>query len=454
MTEPVEPPRYRYWGSHKPVARTQPVAVAAGKTAQMKIYEPIDSWGAPFGVSAVEFGQALSELGDDIDTIELHMHSPGGEAWEGVAIMNLLRQHPATVNVIVDGLAASAASYIAMAGDTLTMAPNSSLMIHDASGLCYGQAADMQVMLDRLNGISQNIASVYAAKAGGTADDWRAAMQPETWYSADEAVEAGLADRVLPAKDAKTAPTDRFDLSIFAHAGRDHAPKPFMPSSQCRCGSNGTDVSGDPRMEHKNECPARPKTPAEPPVTQPTDPKEADTMSDTLLDGLRKQLGLADDADEATVLAANAEALTEAADPPKATETAPVIPDGKVLVDAAQWDDVRAMAAKGATAHSRQLAEDRDATIAKAIADGKLSKNPENVAKLKADWDADPEMTAKRIADMAVLYPVAATQGYAGHDGQRTEDGRTVDDTNSLVWSDDEANALGALAGLPKGALK
>jgi ATP-dependent Clp endopeptidase proteolytic subunit ClpP len=224
-------PRYRYWGSHKP-AGVGVVTAKAGKTATMKIYDPIDDWGAPFGVSAKEFGAALDELDSDVETIELHVHSPGGIAWEGVAIMNLLRQHPAKVHAVVDGMAASAASYIVVGGaDRVTMAPNATLMIHDASGLCVGQAADMKVMFDRLEMLSQNIAEIYAEKAGGSVDDWRSAMQPETWYTADEAVSAGLADDKLK-KATADAPTDRFDLSIFAHAGRDHAPAPFMPAAR------------------------------------------------------------------------------------------------------------------------------------------------------------------------------------------------------------------------------
>ena len=108
------------------------------------------------------------------------------------------------------------------------MARNSELMIHDAWGLCVGNAADMRDLAGRLDHFSDNIASVYADKAGGDVATWRAAMAAETWYSAEEAVEAGLADRVVTRKadDAKA----RFDLSIFNYPGRDAAPDPAAPS--------------------------------------------------------------------------------------------------------------------------------------------------------------------------------------------------------------------------------
>jgi ATP-dependent Clp endopeptidase proteolytic subunit ClpP len=194
-------------------------------TAVFRLYDPIDSWGGDWGVSAKEFASALDELPDSINEIRLHINSPGGEVFEGIAILNALRSHSARVVAVVDGLAASAASFVAAGADETVMAPNSELMIHDAWGLCVGNADDMQTMAGTLAHLSDNIASIYAAKAGGTAEEWRAAMGRESWYSADEAVAAGLADRVGK-PDAAEAAQNRFDLSIFTYAGRDAAPAP------------------------------------------------------------------------------------------------------------------------------------------------------------------------------------------------------------------------------------
>jgi ATP-dependent Clp endopeptidase proteolytic subunit ClpP len=195
----------------------------AGAVATMRLYDAVDSWGEWWGISAKEIATALDELPDTVQEIRLHINSPGGEVFEGIAIMNALRAHPARVVAIVDGIAASIASVIAVGADELVMARNSELMIHDAWGLCVGNAADMTAMAELLDHLSDNIASVYADKTGGDPADWRAAMAKESWYSAQEAVDAGLADSV---ETKTTAAKNRYDLTIFTYAGRSAAPAP------------------------------------------------------------------------------------------------------------------------------------------------------------------------------------------------------------------------------------
>lgn len=162
----------------------------------------------------------------------MHINSPGGDVFDGIAILNALRSHQGTVTTIVDGLAASAASFIAQAGSKRTMARNSEMMIHDASGLCIGNASDMREMLDLLDRASDNIASVYAERSGiGDIASWREAMGKETWYSAEEAVAARLADEV-EAKPGETSDlAASWDLSFFAHKNRKEAPEPPAVSS-------------------------------------------------------------------------------------------------------------------------------------------------------------------------------------------------------------------------------
>ncbi len=217
--------RLRALASPTPRPRAEaPRADVADGIATIRLYDPIDSWGEYWGVSAKEFVGTLDELGADIGEIHLRINSPGGDVFDGIAILNALRAHPARVVAYVDGLAASAASFIAAGADELVMARNSELMIHDAWGLCIGNAAEMHAMAEMLDHISDNIASVYAEKTGSDVAEWRAAMSAETWYSADEAVDAGLADRVDRKSDADAKNT--FDLSIFTYAGRDAAPSP------------------------------------------------------------------------------------------------------------------------------------------------------------------------------------------------------------------------------------
>ncbi len=128
----------------------------------------------------------------------------------------------------MDALAASIASVIAQAGNTIIMGRNSMMMIHNASGFAMGEATDLRTMADLLDSTTANIASVYSERAGGTVKHWLAAMKEETWYTAEEAVAAGLADEVAPLpteRDARQAAA-KFDLSVFNHAPTITVPEP------------------------------------------------------------------------------------------------------------------------------------------------------------------------------------------------------------------------------------
>lgn len=197
---------------------------SAGGVASLHIYGAIGGfWG---DVDATAIVPAIRAL--DVATLEVYINSPGGDVWDGIAIRNALRQHSAHVVTHVDSLAASAASFIATAGDEVIMGENSELMIHDAWTIALGNAEEMREAAELLDRVSDNIAAMYAAKAGGEPADWRAVMKAEAWYTADEAVAAGLADRVDTTQPATTdeAVAASFDLSMFAHAGRAAAPAP------------------------------------------------------------------------------------------------------------------------------------------------------------------------------------------------------------------------------------
>ncbi len=166
-----------------------------------------------FGVTAQNFISDLSEVKGDI---ELHVNSPGGDIFDGIAIYNTLRQRDGTVSVVVDGLAASAASFIAQAASPgkLSMAPHSQLMIHEGFGAGIGNASDMRSLADLLDKASDNIAGIYSDRTGKPADYWRDAMRNETWYSDQEAVDEGLADKIL----GKDIAQNSWDLSVYDHA--------------------------------------------------------------------------------------------------------------------------------------------------------------------------------------------------------------------------------------------
>jgi ATP-dependent Clp endopeptidase proteolytic subunit ClpP len=193
----------------------------ASNAADVYIYDEIGYW----GVTAQDFVRDLQDVKSS--AITLHLNTPGGDVFDGIAIYNALRDHRAEVTVRIDALAASAGSFIAMAGDKIVATRNSTVMIHDASGLAIGNATDMREMADLLAKISDNIASIYAERAGGSVDYWRAAMQAETWYDATEARDAGLVDEV-DNRDGDAA-DNSWDLSIFTYASREQAPTPTIP---------------------------------------------------------------------------------------------------------------------------------------------------------------------------------------------------------------------------------
>ncbi|MCT1575692.1 Clp protease ClpP [Oceanobacillus kimchii] len=147
--------------------------------------------------TATTFKDDLDNLGD-ISTINLYINSPGGSVFEGIAIHNMLKRHKAQVNVYVDALAASIASVIAMAGDTIHMPKNSMLMIHNAWTIVAGNSADLRKQADDLDRISNSSKQSYLEKAGDKLSDEKLQemLDAETWLSADEAYQYGLCDVV------------------------------------------------------------------------------------------------------------------------------------------------------------------------------------------------------------------------------------------------------------------
>lgn len=180
---------------------------ADADTTEVLIYEEIGFW----GIAADEFVAELNKI--STKNIKVRLNSPGGGVFDSIAIYNALVAHSANVHVQVDALAASGASIIAMAGDTITMMVGSQMMIHDALGIEIGNAKAMREMAKFLDAQSDNIATVYAAKAGGDMKDWRAMMLAETWLLAQEAVEAGLADEVY-SKPAPESEDDKADEPV------------------------------------------------------------------------------------------------------------------------------------------------------------------------------------------------------------------------------------------------
>jgi len=421
IPDALRPPRWRYWGDRQPpknradMFRVENAAKAAesgsspagGGVATIRMYGPIDSWGGWWGISAKDVSAALEEIGNDVSEIRVRVNSPGGEVWEGMAILNMFRAHRAKITTVVDGLAASAASFIVAAADERVMSPGTQMMIHDASAFAAGDASEMDKARRMLDSVSDSIASIYAGAAGGSADEWRATMREETWYTAAETVESGLADRVAVISDegeTATAGDDpellddvedafeqmvaRFDLSIFAYAGRAKAPAPKLPAASA-AGPNNTDGQ-----------------------------ENAMAFTPEQLTTMRQTLGLSGDADEATITAALVESAQEAAEAVSASATPapaqPVVPQpevpaapsapagptpGTMVIDVSAWDAIQERTKRLEAADAKRRRDERDQVIDQAVRAGKFP-----VARKEAWtalWDKDPEGTRTVIDGLA-----------------------------------------------------
>ncbi|WP_395175807.1 head maturation protease, ClpP-related [Roseibium alexandrii] len=166
------------------------------------------------GFTSTEVLEALAEHGTEND-LPVRLNSGGGLAFEGLAIYNALQAHQGKVTIIVDAIAASAASIIAMAGDEIIMRAGSEMMIHDPSGVTFGTADDHEKAKSALDKLGSQMASIYAARSDNSAEDVRQTMKDETWLIADEAIEAGYADR---AEEAKAKPVSAFDYRVYSKA--------------------------------------------------------------------------------------------------------------------------------------------------------------------------------------------------------------------------------------------
>jgi ATP-dependent Clp endopeptidase proteolytic subunit ClpP len=175
------------WLSYSPRASVHEPAV-------LQIFDQIgEDWFGGSGVSAKAFSQAMQEVGPGPLVVEIN--SPGGNVWDGLAIYNMLRGRQAPVTTRVVGIAASIASIIALAGDTVEIADAALIMIHDPSGMVAGSSEDMRKMADALDQHAEVLAGIYRKKTGRSIESIRAAMKSETWFTADEAIQYGLANR-------------------------------------------------------------------------------------------------------------------------------------------------------------------------------------------------------------------------------------------------------------------
>jgi ATP-dependent Clp protease protease subunit len=165
--------------------------------ATVYIYGTIgEDWWSPEDENrAKEFAQTLDALSPK--PLDIRIDSSGGDVYEGFAIASAINRYAGETHVYIDGLAASAASYIALMADTITMNDFAMLMIHNAWAVCAGNRDELREMADRLEGIDGTIAGIISARSALTREEALEAMSAETWYSAEDAEAAGMCDEIV-----------------------------------------------------------------------------------------------------------------------------------------------------------------------------------------------------------------------------------------------------------------
>ena len=397
-------------GEAKPWYRIQNKASDGGKkTAEILIYDEIDPF---WGVSAGDFANELNAL--DADEITVGINSPGGIVFDGIAIMNALKRHPAKIITRIDGLAASAASFIAMAGDEIQTSKYAEMMIHEARAVVIGTADDLKEMRDLLIRHNESIAGVYKDRAGGELKDWLKQMKNETWFTAEEMVAAGLADTIIEAAeesseaDQAESLKNQFDLTVFNYAGRRSAPAPEIRNS----------VRSEPRKEAKMA-----------------------TLKEQLAEKYGLDAELDDDAFNAALEAALPGQAAPPADPAPASEptseqiAAHAKKIGAVMVDADTLEALKTQSQQGSAAFAAIQAQADAQMVEEAIRAGKIApaardKWMKNLAGPARDTFVDA------LKDLEAVFPVQET----GH-GLNPDPGASMKAPDDLGWFDTAATA-------------
>lgn len=202
-----------------------PLAIDGENRPAILVYDVIDPW---WGVSAEMVNSALNELSGAGD-IDVLINSPGGDVFEATAIHSSLIKNSANIHVHIDGYAASAATRIAMAGDSIQIAASGMYMIHYAWTLALGNAGELRKTADMLEKVDSTIVTDYMNKTGRDEAEIRDWMEAETWFTAEEAVQNGFVDGIIQrnSNQQNCISSRNWDLSAYQNA-----PKPKQPENQ------------------------------------------------------------------------------------------------------------------------------------------------------------------------------------------------------------------------------
>lgn len=329
------------------------------------------------GVNAADLIAEIDAL--NVDELYVRINSEGGAAFDGLAIANALLRNPAQVTTYIDGLAASAASIVALAGDTVVMSKYGQMMIHNASAGVMGTADDMRAAAKFLDGLNGSMAQFYADRAGGDAKDWGKAMAAETWYTADAALAAGLVTEV-----DESAKRDDTLAAVAAAMAR-------------------------PTARFKHPATAAGTTGALASVTT-TETQEGTVPQ--LSEKVAERLGLAADATDDDVLAKLDELSTpaesDAVEPDLATAVAKVQSAGQAVIDAETLARLQQQAADGAQALASITAAAHAKVVDDAIGQGKIL--PTQRGQYIALMESNADVTTKLLADTPVSAKVPVVE--------------------------------------------
>ena len=198
-----------------------------------------------YGLRAEDFKRIIDSVNSPL--INVNINSPGGDVFAGIAAYNLLVEHPSQVHVRVHGLAASAASVIALAGDSISMGDGAFLMIHNAWTVGIGDTREMAKMSRTLAKIDRELAGLYANKTGIDAGDIQTMMDEETWLAADDAIEQGFADSTFSDTKSAAKAAALYDMSAFKNV-----PKALIAKKRRGASAKETTDTGRPTPEPDN----------------------------------------------------------------------------------------------------------------------------------------------------------------------------------------------------------
>lgn len=193
---------------------------ASDDSADVYIYGDIGGWWD--GIQPQDIAQEIAEY--DVATLNVHVNSPGGIVFDGFAIYNAFASHPAHVVMSIEGIAASIASVIVMAGDEIRIGESANLMIHKPWSFMIGDADEMRQEAEILDNLEQGIVDIYKARTGGDDEQLKNWMSAETWFRGQQAVDNGFADAIIENKKKEKSAARSDLLTLYQHTPSDLLP--------------------------------------------------------------------------------------------------------------------------------------------------------------------------------------------------------------------------------------